>query len=161
MIRFLLATTAVIVMGAATSVYAVTLAANATATIKKALTITQVVPMAFATVAAPPAGGTVTISSAGVIAPVTGFSFTGTPTASNFTVTGDPSTAVILSFANGSLTGPGTAMTLQNFTSNPAIGSVSTGAGGTVDLKVGADLIVGSNQTSGSYAGTYNVTVSY
>lgn len=161
MIKVLLGTT-IGVICMASAALAVVATGNADAIIRKALTATENTHMNFATIQSPPAGGTVTISSAGAVSTAaSGFVFSGSPTAGNFTLTGDNSTPLTVSFTNGSLTGPGSAMALQNFTSNPAIGSVSTSSGGSVSLNVGADLIVGASQTSGTYAGTYQVTVSY
>ena len=141
---------------------AVTVTGNADAIIKRALTATQNTHINFATIQAPTTGGTVTISPAGVVSTAaTGFSFSGTPTAGNFTITGDASTPLTVSFTNGTLSGPGTAMAIQNFTTTPATGSITTNSSGSVSINVGADLIVGTNQTSGTYAGTYQMTVSY
>lgn len=149
-------------IGISLSAGAVTVTGNADAIIKKALSATENTHLNYATIQAPATGGTVTISPAAVVSSTTsGFTFSGTPTAGNFTITGDASTPVTVSFTNGSLTGPGSAMALQNFTSNPAVGSVTLNASGSATLNVGADLIVGANQTSGTYAGTYQVTVSY
>lgn len=143
------------------SAYAVTATGTAKAIIKKALTVTEQTPMNFATIQTPSAGGTVTISSAGVVSTsATGFTFSGTPAAGNFSITGDASTPVTVTFTNGTLTGPGTSMSLQNFTTTPA-SSITIGSGGTLSLSVGADLVVGANQTAGTYNGSYQITVSY
>lgn len=161
MIKLLLGTTMAVVF-MASAAWAVTVTGTADAIIKKALSATQNTHMNFATIQTPTAGGTVTISPAGVVTTgATGFTFSGTPTAGNFTLSGDNAAPLTVSFANGSLTGPGTAMLLQNFTSNPVVGSITTSASGSVTLNVGADLIVGTSQTSGTYTGTYIVTVSY
>lgn len=163
MTKLLLKTTAVsILLGISTAALAISVTGNATAIIKKALTATQVTPMNYGTIGVPTAGGTVTISPAGnVSTSATGFNFSGSPTAGSFTITGEPSTSLTISFQNGSLTGAGTAMTLNNFTSTPAAGSVTTNTSGSVTLNVGADLVVGASQASGTYTGTYQLTVSY
>ena len=57
------------------------------------------------------------------------------------------------------LTGPGTAMSVDNFADSlTGSGSLS---GGSATFTVGADLTVGANQTAGSYSGSYTVTVNY
>jgi hypothetical protein len=50
-------------------------------------------------------------------------------------------------------------MTVDTFTTNPA--TYTTNSSGALTLDVGATLHVGANQTAGSYAGTYTMTVSY
>jgi hypothetical protein len=51
-------------------------------------------------------------------------------------------------------------MTVNNFQSTPAAGAYTL-AGATTTLNVGADLNVGANQASGTYTGTFNVSVNY
>lgn len=83
--------------------------------------------------------------------------------AASFSVTGDSSLTYAITLpGNGvvSLTSGSNTMAVNNFTSNPA----STGqlsVGGSQTLMVGATLSVGSNQASGSYSGSFNVTVTY
>jgi hypothetical protein len=48
---------------------------------------------------------------------------------------------------------------LSNFSSSPSVGQLS--AGGTQTLAVGATLTVGSSQATGSYSGSFDVTVNY
>ena len=133
---------------------------NASAQIQTAITITEDTQMDFGIIAVDTSGGTVTISSAGAVSGPGTYSFSGSPAAGTFTASGDASTAVTISFTNGSLTGPGTAMTLNNFT-HDAGGSPTTNGTGDLTFNVGADLVVGANQTAGAYSGTYTVTVNY
>ena len=147
----------------ASSAYALTVSGTATATIKKALTATQNTPMSFATIQAPTTGGTVTLSPAGAISTTaTGFTFSGSPAAANFTITGDANSVLVVSFVNGTLSSSGaTDMVLQNFTTSPSGTGITTGTTGSLSLNVGADLIVNANQQSGSYNGTFSMTVNY
>ncbi len=147
-------------VASASSAFATDLTGNATAQIQQAISIVEDTPMAFGTVAVDGTAGTVTIDAAGAVTGPGGYSFSGSPAAGTFTATGDASTAVTIGFTAGSLTGPGAAMTLNNFT-NDAGGSPATGAGGTLTFNVGADLLVNLAQVSGAYAGTYTVTVNY
>jgi len=105
--------------------------------------------------------GTVVISSAGARS-VTGSVVEegGTFRAATWTVTGEPSTNYDISYTAGSLTGPGTAMTIDTFTDSKGGTSALDGSGDD-SFTVGATLTVGSPQTAGTYAGTYTITVAY
>jgi hypothetical protein len=133
---------------------------NASATIQQAISITEDTAMDFGIVAVDGSGGTVTISSAGAVSGPAGYTFSGSPAAGTFTASGDASTAVTISFTAGSLTGPGTAMTLNNFT-HDAGGTPTTDGTGDLTFNVGGDLVVNAAQASGAYSGTYTVTVNY
>lgn len=133
---------------------------NASAQIQQAISITEDTAMDFGTLAVDGSGGTVTISAAGAVSGPGGYSFSGSPAAGTFTASGDTSTAVTISFTDGSLTGPGTAMTLNNFT-HDAGGTPTTDGSGDLTFNVGADLVVNAAQASGAYSGTYTVTVNY
>jgi len=133
---------------------------NASAQIQTAISIVEDTQMDFGIIAVDADAGTVTISSAGVVSGPGDYSFSGSPAAGTFTASGDASTAVSISFTNGSLTGPGTAMTLNNFT-HDAGGSPTTDGSGDLTFNVGADLVVGASQVAGAYTGTYTVTVNY
>jgi hypothetical protein len=133
---------------------------NASAQIQQAISIVEDTQMDFGTVAVDGSGGTVTIDSTGSVSGPAGYTFSGSPAAGAFTASGDASTAVTISFTAGSLTGPGTAMTLNNFT-HDAGGSPTTDGSGDLAFNVGADLVVNAAQASGAYSGTYTVTVNY
>ncbi|MCZ4279995.1 DUF4402 domain-containing protein [Kiloniella laminariae] len=133
---------------------------NASAQIQQAISITENTAMDFGNTAVDASGGTVTISTAGAVSGPAGYTFSGSPAAGAFTASGDASTAVTISFTNGSLTGPGAAMTLNNFT-HDAGGTPTTDGSGDLAFNVGADLVVNATQASGAYAGTYTVTVNY
>jgi hypothetical protein len=87
----------------------------------------------------------------------------GSAASAQFTVSGTPGAAYAISLpANGTvaLTGPGADMALNGFLSSPTpLGTLS--GGGSQMLSIGATLSVGSNQTPGSYSGSFNVTVTY
>lgn len=135
---------------------------NATATIEQQIQITEDTALAFATIAADPAGDTITLAAATSAVTSPGSStFSGTAAAGSFDLTGTPSAALNVSFSTGdTLTGPGTAMALDNFVSSVGTTPSFNGAGA-LTLDVGADLTVGANQVGGSYAGTYTLTVDY
>ena len=143
------------------SAYATTVTGNASATILQAIAVVENTQLAFGKVAVTASGGSVVISTAGVVSGPAGYTFSGSPAAGNFTATGTASQAVTITFSSGdTLTGPGTAMPLGSFTTD-AGGSPSLSAGGTLTFNVGATLTVGASQTGGAYTGTYSVSVNY
>lgn len=114
-------------------------------------------------------GGTVVVSTASsrsATGDVT-LIISGGGAASQSTVTGTSgSTYSITLPANGVVSlsdGNGHSMAVDNFVSNPAATSGSTGllSGGSQTLYVGGTLIVTNSQPAGSYSGTFSVTVSY
>ena len=115
-------------------------------------------------------GGTVSVSALGVRTNTGGVILvTSAFSAASFTVTrvqGNPNMTYTITLpANGTVTitctSPGTcganSMAVNNFVSNPTpTGQLTSG---TQILTVGATLTVGANQATGTYSGTYNVTV--
>ena len=117
--------------------------------------------MNFASISAPAAGGNVVLAPAGTIGPVAGFVFVGTPAAGVFGATGSNNSPAVISFSTGdTLTGPGAAMALGTFTTNPASPTTFDNTGN-LTINVGATLTVGANQVAGAYTGTYTITVVY
>lgn len=133
-----------------------------------AITIVNTQALAFGSFSAGSGGG-VTVSPGGMRSAGGGVVLlsSGAGTAAQFSVTGDPSVTYSITLpANGgvSLTSGANSMALNNFTSTPSASTPSTGllsAGGSQTLSVGATLSVGSNQASGSYSGSFDVTVNY
>lgn len=81
--------------------------------------------------------------------------------AASFTVTGEPNVNYSITLpSSGVLTGAGSSMSVDEFTSSPD-GSGNLGPGGTQVVTLGATLHVGAPQLSAAYSGTYFVTVSY
>jgi len=88
----------------------------------------------------------------------------GTTTAGEFDVSGSINAFYTISVPlNGivTLTGGGAPMAVKDFTSNPAAGAGSLGAGGAETISIGATLVVGINQVEDTYTGNYDVTVNY
>ena len=138
-------------------------AAPAMAACSHAITLTENTAMSFGTIGVVAGGGTVTLNTAGSRTAPAGFFLSGTTAAGQFTASatsGAKNCAVVISFTAGSLTGPGTAMTINNFTNNAGASPTLDGSGN-LSFKAGADLIIGANQKGGSYSGTYTVTVIY
>lgn len=121
-------------------------------------------PLAFGSLVAG-SGGNVTVSPASVRSASGGVVLvpSGPGAAAQFSVTGDPSATYAISLpANGvvSLTSGANSIAVNTFTSSPNLtGTLSIG--GSQTLYVGATLDVGSNQPSGSYSGSFSVTVNY
>jgi len=124
--------------------------------------------MNFGTIAASSAGGTVLLSVLGTRTPSGGIilpSLTGTVTAAQFTVTGEPGYTYAITLPENftlSESGVGPAsMVVNAFTSTPSATGILTA--GTQTVFVGASLNVGASQTAGSYTNTigFQVTVNY
>ena len=140
-----------------------TQSANINAQINNPIVLANTSALDFGTIT-PSVGATiVVIDPAGTVnGATTAIGLGGTPTAAGFTVSGlsNQTYAVVLP-TNGTITlaGPGTPMAVDDFLDN-ATGTIS-GGGGPDAFGVGATLTVGANQTSGSYSGSFDVTVSY
>jgi hypothetical protein len=113
------------------------------------------------------AGGTITVNTAGArfrTGSVILVSQGGGASAAQFTITGTANAAFAITLpADGTVflsDGGAGSMALNGFASNPSGSGVLSG-GGTQQISVGATLTVGSSQASGSYSGSFNVTVNY
>jgi hypothetical protein len=109
--------------------------------------------------------GTVTISAAGARTQGGGVILvpSASGSAATFNVSGNASATYAITLpGNGvvSLTSGPNAMAVNSFTSSPALVG-QLGGGGTQTLSVGATLSVGSSQASGSYGGSFDVTIDY
>lgn len=84
-------------------------------------------------------------------------------TAGRFKISGEPNVQVsVVLPASISLTGSnGGTMTVNNFTGYPSSTQLTLDASGDTYLNVGADLNIGNSQMSGTYNGTYSVTINY
>jgi hypothetical protein len=111
-------------------------------------------------------GGTVTVaanppgrSSSGAVLLLP----SGSWSAATFSVTGDAAATYAITLPGDgivALTSGANTMGVNAFSSSPALtGQLS--AGGSQTLRVGATLSVGNNQASGSYSGSFAVTVNY
>lgn len=83
--------------------------------------------------------------------------------AGRFKVSGQANTTLSVSLPSSiTLTGnKGGTMTVNNFTGYPSSTQLILDASGDGYLNVGADLNIGTAQLSGTYSGTYSVTVNY
>lgn len=129
-----------------------------------AQTVTATQALAFGSFAAG-TGGTVSISAVGMRSHVGSVILlsSGSGSAGLFSVSGTPNATYAISLpANGvvSLASSANSMAVNNFTSSPNL-SGALSVGGTQMLSVGATLGVGNSQASGSYIGSFDVTVNY
>lgn len=139
---------------------AVTVNGDATVVIYSVLSATQTQPLNFGIVGADTSAGTVVLSPAGAVTSGT-LKTLGAANAGAFTISGQASTPLTITFGNGTVNNGGSSMAVDTFTSTTVPANSSTDTSGNLTLKVGATLHVGANQTPGTYNGTYTVTVSY
>jgi hypothetical protein len=109
--------------------------------------------------------GTVTVGTAGARSAAGGAILipSGSGQAAVFTVSGSANATYAIELpANGvvALTSGIYSMAVNSFTSSPAL-TGQIGGGGSQTLRVGATLSVSGNQASGSYSGSFNVTLVY
>ncbi|MDR0449416.1 MAG: DUF4402 domain-containing protein [Rickettsiales bacterium] len=142
----------------ANPVLAATATGNASVVIQPTITATQTQAMNFGTITPTASAGTAVLSTAGAVTSGTLGTYD-TTTQGIFTITAADSTALNITFSTGTLTSGGNSMTINAFTTSPA--TYTTSASGTLTLDVGATLNVAANQATGSYSGTYTMTVSY
>ena len=149
-----------------TVVTAATATGNASATVLTPLTITADVAneMDFGDVSGDATDPTtVVLTTGGTTSSGDGANAGGAPSAGNFDVTGPGGLNYNITLpVNGvvTLTGPGTAMSVDGFTDSLG-GASSLTAAGTDTFDVGATLTINANQTVGAYTGTYIVEVNY
>lgn len=139
---------------------AATITGNATVLIQNTIGTSQTQQMNFGTVSPTATSGVVTLTPAGVASSSTLGTY-GNGAAGKFNIVAQPSTPLQISFSNGTVSNGSDSMTLDTFTSTSVPASNTTDGSGNLALSVGANLNVGANQASGTYNGTYTVTVSY
>jgi len=134
--------------------------ATANAAIATALVLTEGTQMSFGKVAAGASAGSVLLAAAGGTTDTNVTRLSGvTAAAGAFTLAGENSATYAVTLpASTSLTGPGTAMTVNAFTDNASGSLDGSGAGA---FNIGATLAVGASQAAGTYSGSYSVTVNY
>jgi len=120
--------------------------------------------LAFGELAAGATLGTAVVTPAGTRTLTGGVTpgNSGGVTSASFTVSGIPLFTYSISLPGSAvLTAGANTMTVDTFTSNPSGTGQLQLIIGTQVLTVGATLRVGASQNSGSYSGTFNVTVVY
>lgn len=133
---------------------------SAAAEIVSAIAIVNDAGLHFGDVVAGGTAGTVVLSVAGARSVTGGVTLGngGAAQAAQFTVTGDSGATYAVTLpASTTISAGANSMVVNTFTQN----AVGTLTGGTEVFNVGATLNVGVSQPSGSYTGTFNVTVAY
>ncbi|THD81009.1 MAG: DUF4402 domain-containing protein [Phenylobacterium sp.] len=138
------------------------------------LSIADTTNLSFGRITTSGASGTVAVSATGTRTVTAGVSAAG-GTVSNglFTANGEPNQAVTVTLVSGTLTLTSGASTLSGTVASTVAttGGTSTvlGAGGTgtgstfggLPIPISASLTIPANTVSGTYSGTYQVTVTY
>lgn len=129
------------------------------------ISISNVRPLAFGSFAAS-SGGTVTVSTAGMCSAGGSVVLVNSSAcaAAEFTVSGDPNATYFIELPSNhfvTLSGPGSDMTITDFTSTPSGANGVIGASGSQTLSVGGTLNVESKQAAGEYSGSFTVIVNY
>lgn len=151
---------AALMMGFSAASYAQSSAtATATATLVTPIAISKSVDMDFGTVAASSTAGTVVLGTDDVATPSGGVSLPGgTPTAAQFSVTGEGTSTFSISLPSSITLASGTdELIVDAFGSVPA--TTGTLTAGAATVKVGATLNVPANAPAGTYTNTTDLTV--
>jgi hypothetical protein len=144
----------------------VTASSTAAAVIIAPLTISNTVGLHFGTAMRGASAGTVVLTPAGVRSATGGVTLSPlapVATVASFTIDGEPGRAYTITIPTTDVTisdGGTNSMIVNTFASSPASGTY-TPAGASTILTVGATLNVLANQASGTYNGTFNVSVNY
>jgi hypothetical protein len=126
-------------------------------------------PLAFGRIVRPSSGsGTVSIAAATGARTVTGTGALGfgspAPSRASYTVTGEGGQIFSLSFpVSFQMVGPGTPLTvsLTSTATGSQVLSAAAGSAGTFSFGMGGSFPISSTTASGSYQGTYSLTVQY
>ncbi len=134
--------------------------ANVTITIAAPISLSNTASLNFGDIGPTGAGGTVTVTPAGVRTSVNVDLFGGIPSAAGFTTTGETGQVYAITLPSiATLTSGGNTMTLDTFTDD---GGVSpTLVGGSDTFNVGGTLNVAASTNDGAYSGSFSVTVNY
>lgn len=156
---------AIAVLSSPSAMHAAEATSSASAEVMTPIAISNTAALRFGKFSAL-TGGTVVISAAGARS-ATGavvLSSTNAGGAASFSVTGDNNATYAITLPNSATITHGVdntkTMSIGTFTSNPS-GTGTLSAGGAQTLSVGATLTVGNAQTTGSYSGTFDVSVEY
>ena len=158
---------------ATTGIYSTTLTAatlstaGAQAIVLAPLTLAETVALNFATVAGVTGSvSTVVIAPGGAVSTTNGALSTGSPVPATFTVTGDATATFTVALpASTTLTGgSGADITVDTFTDSYGGTNATpstTGVAGDGTFAVGATLNLADGQGSGTYTGTYSISINY
>ncbi len=127
--------------------------------------------LSFGAIIGSAGGGTVTVSTAGGISAAGVTPVGGTVTAATFSgddpgvnpspPTGCTTRSVTVTAGTATLTGPGTSMTVDAMTDSVTESGTNLWNYRTTPIYVGGTLNVNGNQATGSYSGTFTITIVY
>lgn len=115
--------------------------------------------MHFGHVYSSPTAGNVTLTPAGVRSSTSGTQFGSTATAGVLTINADPNVALIVSVTGGILSNGTDTILLDTMTYIPT--ATTTDGSGNLNINTGGSITIAANQPSGTYTGTYTITVNY
>jgi hypothetical protein len=143
-----------------------TATSNAAAVIIAPLSITNTTGLHFGTIMRSATSGTVSIATNGnrsSLGGVTLSSLAPLHSAATFNVEGESGRTVTITLpASTTITNAASDnMVVDNFVSDPDDANPVTLTGAATVLRIGATLNVGANQPSGTYTGTFSVSVNY
>jgi len=155
----------VVALGVATPAAADTEGASGRGIVLNALSVTNTEDLDFGDLSSGVATGRAIVdANSGALSTTGGVTaLGGTPNAAVFYAAGTLNRLFIVQIPNGSITltnGSGGTMTVSNWTTNGPV-SRNLGPTGVAVIRVGGRLNVGADQQSGSYTGTFTVTVVY
>lgn len=124
--------------------------------------ITEDTILNFGDIVADPAGGTIAMNLSGSRSNISGTaSFSNTPSVAEFTVQGQPNTAVDITLPNQAwLNNGGSSLKLFNFSADSLL-TTTLDAFGQKVFKVTSDLQYWASSPAGVYSGTYTISVNY
>ncbi len=159
-------TLAIAILGFSVVSFAQSASADGTIRLLTPISITKNADLRFGSVLTANAAGTVVIGVSNEtdrnLGTYTDIAIGDAYGAAKFTVTGTASQAFKITLPTTvSLTGPGTALTVNTFTSDLVANEGTLNTSGTKIVLVGAKITIPANQTGGTYSGTFNVTVAY
>ena len=136
---------------------------TATAEVLSTLTVTNTSALQFGQIAANN-GGTVSVNANGSASASGSIVSTGTRAPATFAVTGSPNASVIVTLPSGPInltrSGGSETMAVSAFNTAPS-GGFQLDSSGAGSFAVGGTLTVAANQASGSYSGSFSVSVEY
>ncbi len=134
---------------------------DVTITIDAPISISSSGDMDFGTMVTTGTAGTVTVTPAGARSSVDVDLLGGLPSAASFDVTGEGNANYSITLpSSATLTSGANTMTIDTFTDDAGVNPKLPG-GGSETFNVGATLNVSATQASGTYSGTFSVTVNY
>ena len=140
--------------------HAVVQTGHATVIIKKFIELSETTQMHFGTVQSSGLAGDVTLAPNGTRTSVASTQYSGTATPGTFSVVADPNTTLSVTIGSTTLADlSSNTIVLDTMAYTPAV--ATTNGSGSLTIHTGGTITLAPNQPSGTYTGTYNVTVDY